>query len=310
MNQAKRFASTRPKANLEQPIKVFIDFGNDSIKSKALGQTQVVPSVFAPFDPSKSDYAPDAIVIDSTAYGHHAMYLRGSKQFAEVNKLEHIEQAWKVAIRPELNGKAIDLVISVPDSRSFTLDLQGPHEWLLNGQPMAVEVRSCQWVNESEGSFWVAQRKGLTKAGLTMMIDVGAGTTIASLYTADGAQVDRVVMDDQGVIKIAKLIAKGVGKGTHARISDILSGLRNGSYRLGVSEISFEPHIEQAVGAWMAQVMAKAQTIRKDRENRISSMVLTGGGATLLGSLHPHLAPKVLPNAQLANLEGMVIAHG
>jgi hypothetical protein len=295
---------------IEKPAKVFIDLGNDSIKFYSGNSAQVVPSVYAPFDSSKTDLTTDSIVINDIIYGDRAAYQADSKTFAQTDKATLLPQAWKVAVGTELSGKTIDLVVSVPDAKQDHPDLTGDHRWTRNGLSMAVTVRTCRYVNESEGSFWMAKAAGVVRDGLTMVLDIGAGTTIASLYSREGSQVDRVVMDGQGVIRIAKDICKAIGKTASPRVSQVLAGLKDKTCSLGVSDTSFQPYVSEAVEAWTKAVMSRAQNIRKGRENMISGLVLTGGGAALLSAYKPEWVSKTLPDAQIANLHGMVKHYG
>ncbi|NJM00794.1 MAG: hypothetical protein HC924_19445, partial [Synechococcaceae cyanobacterium SM2_3_2] len=189
--------------------KVAIDLGNRFVKLSDQGRVWSVESIYADVQgslPKAVEYVKgscEELVGKAWIVGHGARnYRRGIRTWTT----EKHESALRLVLGSlELPRRAktaeFELVMSLPNPQVEGIQLQkalvGEHHIIDGGDPVKVVIESVRVEPEGIGAYRYGHKQGLTKPNsITGIIDLGGGTAIATLFDAQGSQIEgaRVVL--------------------------------------------------------------------------------------------------------------------
>ncbi len=306
--------------------KVAIDLGNRFVKLSDQGRVWSVESIYADVQgslPKVVEYVKgscEELVGKAWIVGHGARnYRRGIRTWTT----EKHESALRLVLGSlELPRRAktaeFELVMSLPNPQVEGIQLQkalvGEHHITDGGDPVKVIIESVRVEPEGIGAYRYGHKQGLTKPNsITGIIDLGGGTAIATLFDAQGSQIEgaRVVLRRGGIYGLASDIAVDPRLTSQVRstpkVELIMDAIAEGSYAYGVQGVSFADFFEEYCELWLKGILSEALN-RWDIWLEGIGVILVAGGAAPLAAdwLDENSWFKVLPDPQFAHVLGLV----
>lgn len=205
---------------------------------------------------------------------------RDYENVAENNK-SNLVLPFTLALLNMLGKRTVDAVFQVPDPLRYEASLRSALEGT------GINVRNVY--QEGYGSWYEFRKMRLQpKAkGISLVIDIGAGTTVASLIDESTTMVlDTFVKESAGCVYLCQLLAEDRRLvqtiGEHPSISDLMQGIEHEDNEYGDTGISFAQYLPAAQDAWFKWLFNIIRSHYKAYMNRITSIIFTGGGSLLL----------------------------
>lgn len=223
------------------------------------------------------------------------------------------------AIAPPATGNKIvisTLYTSLPDPALLAQELRsallGTHLVERNSKQFQVEIQSLKVLEEGQGALVYALSKRLCQPStINATIDCGSGTTISQAYNERGDVLPNTrLVQDKGVNELALMIIRDdrmrqrIGK--HGDPALILEAIRDETYHYGGQQIDFGDVFRDNRRLWLQSIAAPALRKLKPIQDRLSKILLIGGGSALSNQLAKGII-AVCPEAQIANVQGLLI---
>ena len=278
-----------------KPVLTAIDIGNAYCLATTEKHTASLKSIYHVWSPGEKipPRCYDQVFCEKNMgiiVGHDAMSYRTYETIAETNKTT-LAMPFSIALLYRLGITNADVVYSVPDPLRYEMELrghvEGTHKWGLYGDevsPTTIHVKGV--IHEGFGS-WYENRDKLPKRGLSLIVDIGAGTAIAALVNTESASVlDTYVKEGAGVVYIAKRLVEDTrfvkAVGEHPNVADIMNGIEMGTFEYGMTNIFFNDFMPDKTEQWFKWLFNTITTHYKNYMTRITSILFTGGGSLML----------------------------
>jgi Actin like proteins N terminal domain len=216
--------------------------------------------------------------------------------------------------RPTWN---ITLIASIQDPATFSdtlvRSLEGTHQVKFqDDRSSRVVIKVEKVLEEGVGALIEATALGVldVKGKQNIVLDLGHGTTIASVFAPGGKLLSRYVHPN-GVESLTSALA------THIETRKVLSrqgdtelfrqGLENGTFFYGSTGWNFAGIYQQELVSWARENLATTLKSVDDWRDSAASILAVGGGAQLPGiaDLLKVKGIKTLDNATMANARGL-----
>ena len=208
------------------------------------------------------------------------------------------------------------LYCSLPDPALLSQELRsallGTHLIERNGHPFEVRIGALKVLEEGQGALVYAMNQGLcSPSSVNATIDCGSGTTISQAYTERGDVLPNTrLVQDRGVNELALMIVRDDRMkallGKHADPALILEAIRAETYLYGGQRLDFSGIFKDNRRIWLQSVAAPALRKLTPIQDRLSKILLIGGGSALAGQLNQGII-STCPNAQVANVQGLLV---
>lgn len=239
------------------------------------------------------------------------------------NKTEVALKLLLAMIRPTGYTKEVvidPLYMSVPNPAQDSLTLNdaivGTHQYTCSGASITAHINRVIPVAEGLGGYHYALRQGVIQTGgVNGVLDLGGGTAIASLYSANGQEIleARAVFRKGGSYSLAADLAGHPELSAAARgapqIDMILDAIAAGTYQYGTTGYSFRPLFDQYREVWWSNLIDETIARWDTWFDRIEKIVLIGGAAPLARGVvdNPQNSWLVIcPDTQYANVLGLI----
>lgn len=295
-------------ATIGQTLPVGLDCGNGYAKTIIDLAEIRQPSYFLPFQKSRILDVPNAIDGGMVEYidgdrpdlkGH--VWLTGSAAYnaaptsclrvvdSQRGKLEYGLQLFLGAIatvQPR-ESWSLSVVASIQDAQVYGAELSsvlsGKHLVRLNNNiPTEVSVQVTRVVDEGVGAV-VYARPSINPDGINLLLDIGQGTTILSVFGAKGQRLHRKTFNE-GVERLIDSIATSlelrqqVGQEGDRQL--IRAGIEAGSLQYG-NGFNFESIYKTELRNWIVAVLAPAVKTASPWLANSSSFLAIGGGSQM-----------------------------
>ncbi|MBD1847010.1 ParM/StbA family protein [Cyanobacteria bacterium FACHB-63] len=188
--------------------------------------------------------------------------------------------------------KEIDLSLAVSIHDAETLGdelqnaLQGTHIVQLGNNPISTIVRVRVLKVMAEGSAaLIENRSSISITGTTLVLDVGNGTTIGSIYGAGGKRIDSKMLP-MGVENLIDRICRNIEMrrfltGREGDRHLIRKGIENRSFNYGSTGFNFEGIYRTEIRAWISEVLAPITSFLNQWSASADAKLAIGGGCKL-----------------------------
>lgn len=205
-----------------------------------------------------------------------------------------IEQA--AGFNPKKVDETTGLVIQVPESVSeyhnkIVASLNGVHIWESNGKQYQTRIAVQEVYPEGYGSWFMAKRqRTLNGRGITIVIDMGGGTVVATAFENQSGEVlSSKSYAKSGVVRLANLVRDDIdlqtrNEGGILSVEDIFQAIEDGSYAVGINGVSIRDTVKFYLPEWWNNTY---RTVINDfasyfQRRMVSKILVTGGGAELV----------------------------
>lgn len=193
--------------------------------------------------------------------------------------------------------------------------LEGSHRVRLGNRPECTVFITVQRVLEEGAAAIVNARSLIDPEEQSILLDLGSGTSIISVFGPKGKLINRKVSPG-GVEQLIDAIATNIDTRKHlGQEGDrqiIRAGIERGDFRYGKTAWNFEPIYKAELKGWIASVLAPAIKAAAPWLPTSAAFIAIGGGSQLpmVGDLLKLKAIQVVPEGHWANCRGMArIAH-
>lgn len=198
---------------------------------------------------------------------------------------------------------------------TLKLALTGNHSFKRNGVNITAKVTDVEVATEGQGAYWLAKESGyISETGYTVVIDIGGGSWLSTVYDAEGDAIAHHVADKLGTYHLANQIANDARLKTPLRSIGvtapdpalILDGFRMG-HRYGETSASWSEWLDEYLESWYRGIFGTIKTQYQPHMQFVRRFVVTGGGAHLIASkVKKSSAFVVMPDPNTANVVGML----
>lgn len=193
-----------------------------------------------------------------------------------------------------------------PEQRSpFEALAKRTHQFKVNGKEYNVRIDKVLILPEGKAAWLRARNEGLYlyPQMLNAVLDLGGGTAIARIYSAEGMiQRDRELVLQGGTSSLASQIASEIGmRGSESMIMDAIA---DGSYKLPFCD--FKATFEAFLPKWVEGIRNEMNTAWKPIQNKYAQILVVGGSAPLMAEFVKDNPRYIIaPNPQTFALEGL-----
>lgn len=221
-----------------------------------------------------------------------------------------------------------ELVIQVPDTSStyaheLVKQLNGFKLWVLDGREHRTKIQVRNIYQEGYGSWYVVARTGALKKGYSLIIDIGAGTVIATLIdNMDSECIKTLSFRAKGAVYLAEIMRhdydiRDANGGDVLSVEMLFSAFEHPEMRVGSNGISIRPYIGSYTKQWWSSIWSNILSAYSPQFQRreINKVIVTGGGAELVRPYIEAANAKVPGMFQIAsdplydNVKGIYHAH-
>lgn len=203
------------------------------------------------------------------------------------------------------------LRLATPDTQDASqverlLSLKGSHHVVINGKALTVRVGAVQifdegvpaWVNACQSNVWQFPK------ALNGILDLGGGTAIARLVTAQGAVVRQSELILPGTFELANKIGSYLGVNCVGPL--ILDAIENQTYMLP-SGVNFKAQFLGARDEWLTTIRAELKSRWASFAGQYGQVLVVGGSAPLAIDLVSSSSRYLMAeNPQMFALEGLI----
>jgi hypothetical protein len=252
--------------------------------------------------------------------GAEAQALGGKPAF-EFDKIELAKYLMFATLEPNI-GQATLIIeclrVALPDSRHKQNvkqlgELANTYEFTRNGERVYSTVRNVLPVDETKPAYRYARANNLFKSpkSINGVLDLGGGTAIARLYSPSGSVMRELDLNVPGTYDLARRINAALmpSTGQTQDLSLIMDGVKNGTFAIANSGISFAHLFEKCRDAWLEEIRAKLRVTWGHKFSEIGEVLIVGGSAPLAAPIEEATKGRfrVAPNSQEISIRGMVI---
>ena len=252
--------------------------------------------------------------------GAEAQALKGKPAF-EFDKIELAKFLMFAALEPNMGQDTLiieSLRVALPDSRHRENvkrlgELANTYEFTRNGERVYATVRSVQPVDETKPAFRYARANGLFKSPKSVngVLDLGGGTSIARLYSPSGSVMRELDLNVPGTFDLARRINAALmpTTGQTQDLSLIMDGIKDKTFVIGTSGISFTHLFEKCCNSWLEYIRAKLRVTWGNHFAEIGEVLIIGGSAPLAAPIEESTKGRfrVAPNSQEISIRGMLL---
>ncbi|MBW4422216.1 MAG: hypothetical protein KME13_23875 [Myxacorys californica WJT36-NPBG1] len=284
-----------------------LDIGNGGVKIASNGHEIYIPSYVFDLQKSPADIPSRGFVryISGDRYA-----LTGNEWLGGLSAVEHSPLGAK-RVTDSADGKTqfalplllaaltglteykeinLSLVCSIHDAETLGDDLkkslQGTHiaQLGLNASSTIVRVQVLKVLPEGSAAL-VANRSNIVIDGTTIVLDVGNGTTIGSVYGAGGKRIDSKTLP-MGVENLIDRICRNteMRRFLTGREGDrhlVRRGIENRSFNYGTTAFNFEGIYRTEIRAWIGEALAPVTSFLGQWTAGADSRLAIGGGCKL-----------------------------
>lgn len=252
--------------------------------------------------------------------GAEAQALGGKPAF-EFDKVELAKYLMFAALEPNA-GQSMLIIeclrVALPDSRHKEnvrqlAELANTYEFTRNGERVYATVRNVQPVDETRPAYQYARANGLYKSpkSINGVLDLGGGTAIARLYSPSGSVMRELDLNVPGTYDLARRINAALmpTTGQTQDLSLIMDAIKDSSFAIGTSGISFAHLFERCRDAWLEEIRAKLRITWGNKFAEIGEVLIIGGSAPLAAPIEEATKGRfrVVPNSQEISIRGMLL---
>jgi hypothetical protein len=252
--------------------------------------------------------------------GAEAQALGGKAAF-EFDKTELAKYLMFAALEPNVGQNTLIiecLRVALPDSRHKENvkqlgELANTYEFIRNGERVYCTVRNVQPVDETKPAYRYARANGLFKSpkSINGILDLGGGTAIARLYSPSGSVMRELDVNIPGTFDLARRINAALmpTTGQTQDLSLIMDAIKDKSFAIGTSGISFAHLFEKCRDSWIEDIRAKLRVTWGSKFAEIGEVLIIGGSAPLATPIEESTKGRfrVAPNSQEISIRGMVL---
>jgi hypothetical protein len=252
--------------------------------------------------------------------GAEAQALGGKPAF-EFDKIQLAKYLMFAVLEPNIGQNTLIiecLRVALPDSRHKENvkqlgELANTYEFLRNGERVYATVRSVQPVDETRPAYRYARASGLFKSlkSLNGVLDLGGGTAIARLYSPSGSVMRELDLNVPGTYDLARRINAALlpVTGQTQDLSLIMDGIKDQTFAIGTSGISFAHLFEKCRNSWLEEIRAKLRVTWGTKFAEIGEVLIIGGSAPLAAPIEEATKGRfrVAPEPQTISIRGMVL---
>lgn len=309
--------------------RLVIDIGNHAIKYSAdNGQVQSIRSVYCDVAEGQNSqrFSHGSPIIQNQAgkrhFGSQAL-LYPSHQKLVTGKKEEFAGAVFCAANAVSGDFSVVVSHHSPESdavQSALNGMVGEYCYRRNGQEVEARVCEVEIVPEGYGTYLQARKDGLVPdSGFTIVIDIGGGSWLYSVYDADGNQIEHMPVDKGGVYHLAMQVAydarlrKGLQQYglTSPDIGAVMDGFQLGHYYQETG-ITWGEWLPEYLKPWFQNIFGTVQTNEgaAGRLPRVKRVLVTGGGANLISGMVKDINLfAVVNDPQTASVRGLNLLH-
>ena len=224
-----------------------------------------------------------------------------------------VAEVFFAATMPLIDCDEIDLVILhhsyAQVEQALKERLTGLFSFTRNGKVHAVNIRSVAVIDEAIGAWHLLKRP----KGLTLGIDIGAGTYLIRVWNREGEVIAGETADKDGVYRLAVALAQDArlkGPLRDLRITSplpsvILDGFANGSHQYGLTGVGWRDWWQEYRRDWFNAIVNEALSKYQPYLGDVTNLLFTGGGVLLADGLIKEDGMVVVPKPpQLASVIG------
>lgn len=252
--------------------------------------------------------------------GAEAQVLKGKPAF-EFDKIELAKYLMFAALEPNIGQNTLiieSLRVALPDSRHRENvkrlgELANTYEFTRNGERVYSTVRDVQPMDETKPAFRYARANGLFKSPKSVngVLDLGGGTAIARLYTPSGSVMRELDVNIPGTFDLARRINAALmpTTGQTQDLSLIMDAIKEKTYLIGTSGISFAHLFEKCRDSWLEDIRAKLRVSWGKHFAEIGEVLIIGGSAPLAAPIEEATKGRfrVAPKSQEISIRGMLL---
>jgi hypothetical protein len=325
MNAATK--AKKQRAISMEPLRLFLDFGNHSLKYIYEGDTKpksIRAWRFDQFGEFKSrrhvgtEQSPVVCTKGNIYFFGDEARLQGEVvENVKGNKADQVCPGFLAAIDSRVHGKQLKITMTVPNLELFEATaladtrkkLLGSWDIIRNGEEISFTVIDLEVEQEGLGSFYMAKDQGLLKEGLTLLIDLGCGTAISAIFNAEGKAIKQKTLEDVGMIDLCKRIADGLSDRLTETPKErlIMQGIEDGTYSYGTTGVDFTDLFEQNSKVWLKRIMDTFISEYSSVRSEIRNILVTGGTSLVATAINPKLIRVDSPI--FANILGLANFH-
>jgi hypothetical protein len=143
------------------------------------------------------------------------------------------------------------------------------------------------------------------------IVDLGGGTAIARLYSPSGSVMRELDLNVPGTYDLARRINAALmpTTGQTQDLSLIMDAIKDNSFVIGTSGISFAHLFEKCRSGWIEEIRAKLRVTWGHKFAEIGEVLIIGGSAPLAAPIEEATKGRfrVAPNPQEISIRGMVV---
>lgn len=192
--------------------------------------------------------------------------------------------------------------------------LMGNHEFKRNGATITATVTDVQVIAEGQGAYWQAKSMGfIPPSGYTILVDIGGGSWLSTVYDAEGDAIAHHVVDRMGTYHLALQIANDERLKAPLRAIGItapdpalvMDGFRNG-HRYAETGLSWMDWLEEYLDPWYRNIFSTIKAQYTAHMPYTRRFIVTGGGSHLIAErVKKSAAFIVMPDPNFASVLGM-----
>lgn len=287
-----------------------LDIGNGAIKAVVNGDKRYYPSYFfrtlkRPIElPSTGfvEYQEGNHLVESMRWlAGNAAFEQSPEQVLRItddpeNKVKLALEAMLgvVSLMPYKCSYEIQIVASIHDATIFEEQLKAAltGECIVKfndgGYPTATKIKhDCLMVREEGHAALITHRDKLDIKAQNLVLDIGNGTIIGSLFGSSGRLVERKPFSRAGVQTLIESIANSTEMrqklGESANPQVIRAGIDKGNFQYGTTGIDFKTIYQQYLKLWVEASLAPAMRFLKPWRATAKGLLAIGGGCKLPG---------------------------
>ncbi|MBW4565921.1 MAG: ParM/StbA family protein [Mojavia pulchra JT2-VF2] len=298
-------AQSQPPAGELRSTVVF-DGGNRFVKwIDPTGKVQIIPSCVKEVGEYQwKRLKPDAqtvlVEVDGKRYviGRLAQELGGEPTFQK-NKCELAEILVLAAVEPNSGHTQVcidRLVLAMPNTLDFddvaSVQRIANHpqktQFTRNGQEIAYTVTQVEPIDETYPAFMYAKQQGYFSypEAKNAVWDIGGGTAIARIYTANGTLIHDAEVILPGTKQLAQEIAVELKEAYSMDYSpsliDIMDAIERRDYRIGAArEYDFWNIYDRYASQWVEAARAEIRSKWANHLPQLGHVLVVGGSADL-----------------------------
>jgi hypothetical protein len=323
--------SEEPGSAFKRPIAA-LDAGNRTTQwIDPKGNVRTIPSFVKLLEPwEDAEPCENSVLVELfDKHGHcanrfiigaEAQVLKGKPAF-EFDKIELAKYLMFAALEPNIGQNTLIiecLRVALPDSRHRENvkrlgELANTYEFTRNGERVYATVRDVQPMDETKPAYRYARTNGLFKSPKSVngVLDLGGGTAIARLYTPSGSVMRELDVNIPGTFDLARRINAALmpTTGQTQDLSLIMDAIKEKTYLIGTSGISFAHLFEKCRNSWLEDIRAKLRVSWGKHFAEIGEVLIIGGSAPLATPIEESTKGRfrVAPNSQEISIKGMLL---